>query len=452
MIKKGPITGTYIDEVSVDIPTSNWSREQWKKDLDYMQEIGIDTVIFIRGGFGEKAVTVAALGHTYDTLDEDFTPDMVDEDLKVPGKKIWLVTGTGNCYIASQYKYGCTRTGCTHTSNPVTVADGTGAGHKKDVESDNYTPAKAPTCTENGCTEGYTCANPWCEDTVVASDTLYSHHNRVNLIKTDAVAPTCVKDGNIEYYTCKLGTKCDLYNTTTSMTYIEKANGDRVTNKDQLKVEAINHPTIIWGVVNAATCSTVGYQTGVCADCDVYIEVAEYAATIDHIFDETKVDVDYVCEVGEFTTNVCTLCETVVTVKTEEKAPHVNAEGQTLTTSCSNDVYGGRKCVKCNTIIEQDAHEYGAWVVEGVVAKQTCAACGDSITVEHKAHTWDDGVKADGAVVYTCFCGATKSEPVDAPVVEEPAKKGCKSSIAAVAVALVATLGTCVVFAGKKED
>ena len=37
MIKKGPITGTYIDEVSVDIPTSNWSREQWNKDLDYMR-------------------------------------------------------------------------------------------------------------------------------------------------------------------------------------------------------------------------------------------------------------------------------------------------------------------------------------------------------------------------------------------------------------------------------
>ena len=56
MIKKGPITGTYIDEVSVDIPSSNWSREQWIKDLDYMQEIGIDTVIFIRGGYKDKSV------------------------------------------------------------------------------------------------------------------------------------------------------------------------------------------------------------------------------------------------------------------------------------------------------------------------------------------------------------------------------------------------------------
>ena len=56
MIKKGPITGTFIDEITFDMPSSNWTREQWAKDLDYMQEIGIDTVIFIRGGFQDKSV------------------------------------------------------------------------------------------------------------------------------------------------------------------------------------------------------------------------------------------------------------------------------------------------------------------------------------------------------------------------------------------------------------
>lgn len=53
---KGPITGTFIDEITYDIPSSNWSEEQWKKDLDYMCEIGIDTLIFIRGGFGKKTI------------------------------------------------------------------------------------------------------------------------------------------------------------------------------------------------------------------------------------------------------------------------------------------------------------------------------------------------------------------------------------------------------------
>ena len=66
MIKKGPITGTFIDEITFDIPSSNWSHDQWKKDLDYMQEIGIDTVIFIRGGFEDKSVFPSkVLGTSY---------------------------------------------------------------------------------------------------------------------------------------------------------------------------------------------------------------------------------------------------------------------------------------------------------------------------------------------------------------------------------------------------
>ena len=65
MDKKGPISGTFIDEITFDIPSSNWSREQWVKDLDYMQEIGIDTVIFIRGGYQDKSVFPSKVLGTY---------------------------------------------------------------------------------------------------------------------------------------------------------------------------------------------------------------------------------------------------------------------------------------------------------------------------------------------------------------------------------------------------
>jgi hypothetical protein len=54
--KIGPITGTFIDEITYDIPSSNWSREQWKNDLDHMAHVGIDTLIFIRGGFEDKTI------------------------------------------------------------------------------------------------------------------------------------------------------------------------------------------------------------------------------------------------------------------------------------------------------------------------------------------------------------------------------------------------------------
>lgn len=46
------ITGTFLDEISHDIPHQNWGVKEWEKDFQYMQSIGIDTVVLIRGGYG----------------------------------------------------------------------------------------------------------------------------------------------------------------------------------------------------------------------------------------------------------------------------------------------------------------------------------------------------------------------------------------------------------------
>ncbi len=48
------ITGTFLDEISHDIPSANWGPEQWEKDFDAMKYIGIDTVIVIRAGYRNK--------------------------------------------------------------------------------------------------------------------------------------------------------------------------------------------------------------------------------------------------------------------------------------------------------------------------------------------------------------------------------------------------------------
>ncbi|GAB2545952.1 DUF4434 domain-containing protein [Rufibacter soli] len=45
------ITGTFIDEISHDIPHQNWGREEWDRDFAYMKAVGIDTVIMIRSGY-----------------------------------------------------------------------------------------------------------------------------------------------------------------------------------------------------------------------------------------------------------------------------------------------------------------------------------------------------------------------------------------------------------------
>ncbi len=50
------ITGTFLDEITWDIPSQNWSREDWRREFDTMKEAGIDTVIIIRMGLREQAI------------------------------------------------------------------------------------------------------------------------------------------------------------------------------------------------------------------------------------------------------------------------------------------------------------------------------------------------------------------------------------------------------------
>ncbi len=45
------ITGTFLDEISHDIPHQNWGEKEWDQDFKYMKAIGIDTVILIRSGY-----------------------------------------------------------------------------------------------------------------------------------------------------------------------------------------------------------------------------------------------------------------------------------------------------------------------------------------------------------------------------------------------------------------
>ncbi|MEM6803238.1 MAG: DUF4434 domain-containing protein, partial [Bacteroidota bacterium] len=37
------ISGTFLDEISHDIPHQNWSRKEWEQDFIHMRNMGIDT-------------------------------------------------------------------------------------------------------------------------------------------------------------------------------------------------------------------------------------------------------------------------------------------------------------------------------------------------------------------------------------------------------------------------
>jgi hypothetical protein len=45
------ITGTFIDEISHDIPHQNWGVKEWEQDFLHMKAAGINTVILIRSGY-----------------------------------------------------------------------------------------------------------------------------------------------------------------------------------------------------------------------------------------------------------------------------------------------------------------------------------------------------------------------------------------------------------------
>jgi len=48
------VTGTFIDEISCDIPSQNWGRREWEREFDSYVEHGLDTVILIRAGMGAR--------------------------------------------------------------------------------------------------------------------------------------------------------------------------------------------------------------------------------------------------------------------------------------------------------------------------------------------------------------------------------------------------------------
>lgn len=45
------ITGTFLDEISHDIPHQNWGPKEWEKDFAAMHAMGINLVILIRSGY-----------------------------------------------------------------------------------------------------------------------------------------------------------------------------------------------------------------------------------------------------------------------------------------------------------------------------------------------------------------------------------------------------------------
>lgn len=51
-----PISGTFLDEITWDIPAQNWGRAEWRREFDTFKQAGIDTVIIIRSTLRDMCV------------------------------------------------------------------------------------------------------------------------------------------------------------------------------------------------------------------------------------------------------------------------------------------------------------------------------------------------------------------------------------------------------------
>lgn len=50
------ITGTFLDEITHDIPSQNWGVVDWRREFAHYQANGIDTVVIIRAGYRNRCI------------------------------------------------------------------------------------------------------------------------------------------------------------------------------------------------------------------------------------------------------------------------------------------------------------------------------------------------------------------------------------------------------------
>ncbi len=77
-----PIKATYIDELTYDMPAINWSNEQWVKEFDFMQEVGIDTIVLTKGWFDSRCLYPSKIFPSLKKDGEDFLGLILSEAQK----------------------------------------------------------------------------------------------------------------------------------------------------------------------------------------------------------------------------------------------------------------------------------------------------------------------------------------------------------------------------------
>ncbi|MDY4231806.1 MAG: S-layer homology domain-containing protein [Candidatus Faecousia sp.] len=131
------------------------------------------------------------------------------------------------------------------------------------------TEAKEPTCTEDGNSAYWTCSvcGKFFSDeegtTEIEKDSWVIEAKGHSLTKTEAKAPTCTEDGNSEYWTCSVCGK-----------FFSDEDGTTEIEKDSWIIEAKGHSFGDWTVTKEPTCTEAGKQMRVCTVCGAVEEAS----------------------------------------------------------------------------------------------------------------------------------------------------------------------------------
>jgi hypothetical protein len=101
------ITGTFLDEITHDIPAQNWGPDEWEADFRAMKDAGIDTVILIRAGYRRTATFGSKVLQREMNIYPVYT-DLVDLFLTLAekfGMAFWFGTyDSGKYWINGDYR------------------------------------------------------------------------------------------------------------------------------------------------------------------------------------------------------------------------------------------------------------------------------------------------------------------------------------------------------------
>lgn len=204
------------------------------------------------------------------------------------------VTKTATCTVDGEVVYTCT---CGDTYTQIIPASG---------HSPVTIPEIAPTCTEEGKTEGKRCAS--CGEILVKQNVI-SALGHTPIVTAKAVAPTCTESGKTAEIKCS-------------------ACGEVVSR--QTEVAPLGHTLVVTTKAVAPTCTKDGKTEGAkCSTCGEVIKVSKTVKATGHKYKTTTVKATL--KKNGSTTTKCTVCNAVKSKSTVARVSSVKLSKTSLT-------------------------------------------------------------------------------------------------------------------------